>query len=83
MMPLIFYRRKSVGLVMSESWQLFFYANFMVFPGSSIAQFSFTRYYLEIGKCRKEFIVSFMIAKDYFDFHPFTSIRDFSGEKQL
>ena len=28
---------KEVGLVMSESWQLFFYANLMVFPSSSIA----------------------------------------------
>ena len=51
---------------MSESWQLFFYANLMVFPGSSVAKFSFMRYHLEIGKRRNEFIISFIIAKDYF-----------------
>ena len=51
---------------MSESWQLFFDANLMVFPGSSIAKFSFMRYCLEIGKRRNEFITSFnIIAKDY------------------
>ena len=50
---------------MSESWQLFFHANLMVFSGSSIAQFSFMRYRLEIGKRRNEFIVSFITAKDY------------------
>ena len=51
---------------MSESWQLFFYVNLMVFSGSSIAYFSFMRYDLEIGKRRTEFIISFnTIAKDY------------------
>ena len=44
------------------------------------------RYDLEIGKRCKEFIISFIIAKDYFSFPVFTSvnnkdIRDFNGEK--
>ena len=30
------------------------------------------RYYLEIGKRRKKFIISFIIAKDYFSFPAFT-----------
>ena len=49
---------------MSESWQLFFYAN------------SFMRYHLEKGKCRKEFIVSFIIAKNYFSFPAFTGANN-------
>ena len=56
-MPLIFWQTKYVGLVMSESWQLFFHANLMVFPGLSIAKFSFMRYHLKIGKRCKEFII--------------------------
>ena len=44
------------------------------------------RYHLEIEKRRKEFIISFIIAKDYFSFPVFTSVnnkekRDFNGEK--
>ena len=34
------------------------------------------RYDLEIGKRRKEFIVSFIIAKDYFSFPVFTSVNN-------
>ena len=45
----------------------------MVFPGSSVAKFSLMGYHLEIGKRRKEFIISFIIAKDYFSFSSFTS----------
>ena len=31
------------------------------------------RYHLEIGKSRKEFIISFIIGKNYFSFPAFTS----------
>ena len=31
------------------------------------------RYHLEIGKCGKEFIISFIVANDYFSFPAFTS----------
>ena len=34
------------------------------------------RYHLEIGKRRKEFIISFIIAKDYFSFPVFTSVNN-------
>ena len=34
------------------------------------------RYHLEIGKRRKEFIISFIIAKDYFSFPAFTSANN-------
>ena len=34
------------------------------------------RYHLEIGKRRKEFIISFIIAKDYFSFPAFTSVSN-------
>ena len=34
------------------------------------------RYHLEIGKRRNEFIVSFIIAKDYFGFPAFTSVNN-------
>ena len=33
-------------------------------------------YHLEIGKRRKEFIISFIIAKDYFSFPAFTSANN-------
>ena len=73
---------------MSESGQLFFHANLMVFPGLNIAEFSFMRYYFEIGKRRNEFIISFVIANVYFTFLLLQvsitrNIRDFNGEKQL
>ena len=34
------------------------------------------RYHLEIGKRRNEFIISFIIAKNYFSFPAFTSVND-------
>ena len=34
------------------------------------------RYHLDIGKRRKEFIISFIIAKDYFSFPAFTSANN-------
>ena len=34
------------------------------------------RYHLEVGKRRKEFIISFIIAKDYFSFLVFTSVNN-------
>ena len=34
------------------------------------------RYHLEIGKRRNEFIISFIIAKDYFSFPAFTSANN-------
>ena len=34
------------------------------------------RYHLEIGKRRNEFIISFIIAKDYFSFPDFTSVNN-------
>ena len=34
------------------------------------------RYHLEIGKRRNEFIVSLIIAKDYFNFPAFTSVNN-------
>ena len=34
------------------------------------------RYHLEIGKRRNEFIISLIIAKDYFSFPAFTSVND-------
>ena len=33
------------------------------------------RYHLEIGKRQKEFIISFIIAKDYFSFPAFTNVN--------
>ena len=44
------------------------------------------RYHLDIRKRRKEFVISFIIAKDYFSFLLFQvpiirNIRDFNGEK--
>ena len=34
------------------------------------------RYHLDIGKCHKEIIISFIIAKDYFSFPAFTSANN-------
>ena len=34
------------------------------------------RYHLEIGKRRKEFIISFIMAKDYFSFLAFTNVNN-------
>ena len=34
------------------------------------------RYHLEVGKRRKEFIISFIFAKDYFSFSAFTSANN-------
>ena len=34
------------------------------------------RYHLKIGKRRKEFIILFIIAKDYFSFPAFTSANN-------
>ena len=34
------------------------------------------RYHLEIGKRRSEFIISFIIAKDYFSFPAFISVNN-------
>ena len=34
------------------------------------------RYHLDIGKRRKEFIISFIIAKDYFSFPAVTSANN-------
>ena len=34
------------------------------------------RCHLEIGKRRKEFVISFIIAKDYFSFPAFTSANN-------
>ena len=44
------------------------------------------RYHLEIGERRKEFIISFITAKDYFSFPAFTSsnneeYKEFHWEK--
>ena len=71
---------------MSESWQLFFHTNLIVFPGSSVHNFH--SYHLEIGNSRNEFIISFITAKDYFSFPAFTSVNNkeykgFQWEKQL
>ena len=77
---------------MSEPWQLFFHANLMAFP-----RFECCIIFIherpaqnrEIGKRRKEFIISFIISKDYFTFPAFTSVNnnkeymDFNGENQL
>ena len=46
------------------------------------------RYHLDIAKRRKEFIISFIIANDYFSFPAFTSANNkeykgFQWEKQL
>ena len=61
---------------MSESWQFFFYANLMVFQGSSVPYFLFMRYHLEIRKRRNEFIILFIIAKNYFSFPAFPSVNN-------
>ena len=37
---------------------------------------SFVRYHLEMGKRRKEFIISCIIAKDYFSFPALTSANN-------
>ena len=34
------------------------------------------KYHLEIGKHKEEFIISFIIAKDYFSFPAFTSVNN-------
>ena len=34
------------------------------------------RYHIETGKRRNEFIISFIIAKDYFSFPAFTSVNN-------